>query len=142
MRVLLDTCVLSELSKPRHDARVHALLLRLQASRTFVSAITLGELTFGVARLRKSKRRTQLESWLARMEERFAGHVLAVDAEVGRLWGERLAEARRGGRSVAPADGLIAATAIRHGLTVLTRDTTPFAALGAAVADPWTALDG
>ncbi|WP_419186202.1 type II toxin-antitoxin system VapC family toxin [Rohdeia mirabilis] len=139
--MLLDTCVLSELSKPRPDARVHALVPRLQASRTFVSAITLGELAFGVARMPKSKRRTELEAWLARMEERFAGHVLAVDAEVGRLWGERLAQAQRNGHTVAPADGLIAATAVRHGLTVLTRDTAPFAALGAAVADPWTATD-
>ena len=139
MRVLLDTCVVSEIRRPEGAAPVKHAVARLFEDDTYLSAITLGELASGIARLAEGRRRRELTAWLDGLESGFADRVLVVDAEVARLWGELDANARRIGRPVGVQDGLIAATARRHGLHVMTRNVDDFAPTGTLVVNPWEA---
>ena len=137
MNVLLDTCVLSELRRPRGEARVRSAVAELDAAHLFLSVITIGELTKGVALLDDGRRKRELRSWLIGLEQQFADQILGIDAEVARVWGSLTARARQHGIQIPASDGLIAATALRHGLTVMTRNAGHFAASGALIRDPW-----
>lgn len=137
VRVLLDTCVLSELQRPHGASRVRARVEEIDAAHVFLSVVTFGDLIKGIALLEPGARKRQLETWLLGLEQRYGEHLLDIDAETARLWGEITARAQRNGAIVPAADGLIAATALRHGLHVMTRNSRHFAATGVAVIDPW-----
>ena len=137
VRVLLDTCVISELQRPQASAAVHARVAELDSEDTFLSVITLSELVKGIGLLAPSVRRRELERWLLGLEQRYSEHLLEVDPEVSRLWGEMTAHAQRAGIIIPASNGLIAATALRHGLHVMTRKTKHFAATGVPIIDPW-----
>lgn len=139
VRVLLDTCVLSELQRPHGNPRVRARVDELNSGNLFLSAITLGELTKGIALLAEGPRKQALASWLVGLERRYDEQILSVDREVARVWGELTARAQQAGSQIPAADGLIAATALAHGLHVMTRNSRHFAASGAFIIDPWTA---
>lgn len=137
MRVLLDTCVLSELRKPDCPPQVRSALEILDDSDLFVSVITLGEIAKGIALLDESKRKRALSDWLETIEQQYDERILPVDLETVRVWGEITAKAQRSGKTVAMADGLIAATAIRYGLRVMTRNVDDFAPTGVLLINPW-----
>ena len=137
MRVLLDTCVLSELQRPKSALRVRTRVAEIEPNNLYLSVISVGELTKGIALLPASERRRHLAAWLLGLEQRFAAQILPVDTEVARLWGELTAHARLRGVQIPAAGGQIAATARRHGLHVMTRNTEDFAATGAPIIDPW-----
>jgi predicted nucleic acid-binding protein len=130
---LLDTCVVSESTQPRPDSAVMEWLAGQAIELQFMSAVTLGELHFGVARLPASKRRENLVHWLGTIEQTFAGKVLPFDDVVGRRWG--VLRAQRPSSEV--ADSQIAATALVHSLTVVTRNVRDFAFEGLSVFNPW-----
>ncbi len=137
-RFLLDTNVVSEPQRPRPAAPVLARLAAADSRALHLSAVSLGELAIGVADLPDGRRRRDLELWLADLTERqFAGGLLPFDPEAARLQGELAARARALGRPPGFADGQIAATAVRHGMTVVTRDVRDFAASGVALVNPW-----
>jgi predicted nucleic acid-binding protein len=138
--VLLDTCVLSEIQRAQGSAAVRAQVEELDPEHLYLSVITLGELVKGIALLAPGARRRGLERWLLGLEQRYSEHLLGIDAEVSRLWGELTARAQRDGVIIPATDGLIAATARRHGLHVMTRNTKHFAATEVPVIDPWAAL--
>ena len=137
MRVLLDTCVLSELRRPRGHPGVRAAVNALADEDLFVSVLSVGEIAKGIALLKEGAQRRALEAWLRALEEHYADRLLPVDAGTCRLWGEITAAAQRSGRALHAVDGLIAATAIHHGLHVMTRNTADFAPAGALLLDPW-----
>jgi predicted nucleic acid-binding protein len=137
VRVLLDTCVVSELRRTGFEPRVAAAIGALGTDDVHLSVVTLGELTCGVARLADGARKSALEIWLAGLERDYAERVLAIDAETARLWGVMTARAQAAGRTVAAADGLIAASAKRHGLTVMTRNVRDFEPTGVDIVNPW-----
>jgi predicted nucleic acid-binding protein len=137
VRVLLDTCVLSELRRPQGNPRVRARVAELNPNDLFLSVITLGESAKGVALLPAGARRDQLATWLLGLEQRFAAQILPIDTEVARLWGELIVHDQLRGIQVPAADGQIAATARRHGFHLMTRNTRDFAAAGVTVVDPW-----
>jgi len=139
--VLLDTRVLSELQRPQGSPQVRAQVEALDPEQLYLSVITVGELTKGVARLPASARRRQFSSWLMGLEQRFGELILPIDIEVARRWGELTARAQSAGVPIPVSDGLIAATAPRHGLHVMTRNTRHFAASGTAIIDPWETGD-
>ena len=137
MRVLLDTCTLAEVRKADGNAAVKAAVREVPDADLFLSVLSVGEITKGVALLGSSKKKAALSSWLAALENRFAGRILGLDVETGRIWGELTARAQKRGIIIPAADGLLAATALRHGLHVMTRNTKHFEASGALVVDPW-----
>jgi toxin FitB len=137
VRVLLDTCVLSELRRPRGQPGVRAAVYGLADEDLFVSVLSVGEITQGTELLREGAQRRALEAWLATLEAHYADRLLAIDAEICRVWGEITAAAQKRGRTLHAIDGLIAATAVRHGLHVMTRNTADFAPSGVLLINPW-----
>lgn len=138
MRVLLDTCVLSELNKKGPAAeKVRRAVSELPDTAIYLSVVTLGEIAKGVALLDAGARQRELLSWLNGLESDFSDRLLSVDSDTARVWGELTARAQRQGRTVHVADGLIAATALSHGLHVMTRNVTDFEPTGALMVNPW-----
>lgn len=137
MKVLLDTCVLSEVRKSDGSPVVKAFVAALPAETLLLSVITIGEVTKGVAILPESQKRRLLAAWLDALSAQFNDRILPLDQETARIWGELSAAGQRKGVIIPTADGLIAATALRHNLRVATRDTMHFEAAGALVINPW-----
>ena len=137
MRVLLDTCVLSELRQPKINPGVREAIDALDSGDLFVSVLSVGEIAKGIALLQDGAKKRALQTWLLTMERSYRGRLLPVDLETSRIWGEITAAAQRTGRQIPASDGLIAATARRHGLHVMTRNTADFQATGALLINPW-----
>ena len=137
MNYLLDTCAISELNKVKPDPKVVAFITGKSAESFYISVITLGELTHGICALASGKRRKQLEAWLHEIEAQFADRVLGLDAKAAKHWGEHTAIQAKKGIVVPPLDGLIAAIAKSHRLTVVTRNQRHFIEAGAQVVNPW-----
>lgn len=137
MRVLLDTCALAELRKPRPDPAVVAAVKAVPDEKLFLSALSVGEIAKGTALLPAGKKRNELTAWLVALEREFRERILPVDVEIARGWGEMTARAQKKGLIVAPTDGLIAATAMRHKLHVMTRNEKDFQPTGVRVVNPW-----
>jgi predicted nucleic acid-binding protein len=135
---LLDTCVLSELVKPKPDAGLIAWIESSDEARLYISALTLGELAKGIARLPTGAKRNRVQAWLDRdLAERFSGRVLPIDQAVALRWGRLQAQAEKHGRPMPVVDGLIASTAVLHDLAIVTRNGDDMAQSGAVILDPW-----
>lgn len=135
MSYLLDTYVLSELRRREPDVHVVRWLDLRPPGTLFLSVLTLGELRKGVEALPAGARKQALDDWLAtELPAYFGGRILPIDARVADRWGRLVAQA---GRAVPAIDSLLAATALAHGLTLVTRNVRDFQHLGLAVIDPW-----
>ena len=139
MKVLLDTCVLSELRHPRGHPGVRRAVAALHEEELFMSVISIGEILKGISLLAEGPRKHALARWLNTLERDYHDRILAVDRDICRRWGELTARAQRAGRPVSATDGLIAATALHHGLQVMTRDTADFEPTGVLLFNPWRA---
>jgi predicted nucleic acid-binding protein len=131
---LLDTCVLSELR--RRSATALAWLKEVDPAVLFLSVVTVGEVAKGIAVRERSDpiAAASLNRWLDELRNVFADRVLAIDATVAIAWGHLMAR-----RTLPVADGLIAATARVHNLTLVTRNVADFADTGVDVVNPWAA---
>lgn len=135
---LLDTNIPSELVRPKPDARVAAWLAARPLDSLFLSAVSFGELRKGIELRDPGKRRTELETWLHdELAAGFLGRVLPVTKGIADRWGILAAQRQRAGRPLNAADGLIAATALDHGLALVTRNVRDFEGLGLETVDPW-----
>ena len=137
---LLDTNVISEYSRSRPpDARVRMWVDNHQ--ETFhLSVLTLGEIRKGTTLLPAGQKRDRLESWLETdLPGRFAGRLLPINGDIAELWGAIAGQAQLSGITLGIIDGLSAATAKHHNLTVVTRDLSDFSVLGIPVINPWEA---
>jgi len=136
---LLDTNVISEFN--RHGEPKRLVKQWLEAADTdslYTSVLTIGEIRFGVELLPPSKRRTQLEQWLNRdLPEWFEGRILPVDQSISDRWGLLRAQAQMKGRPLSVIDALLAATALHHNLTLVSRNVSDFSVVGLAVVNPW-----
>jgi predicted nucleic acid-binding protein len=141
LRVLLDTCVLSELRRPKGPLGVRRVVEALESDSLFVSVVSIGEIAKGIALLKESKNKRELQAWLQALERNYADRLLPVDLETSHTWGELTAAAQKAGKIVPASDGLIAATARRHGLHVMTRNTEPFEPTGVLLLNPWAVQD-
>jgi len=135
---LVDTNLPSELTKPVPNPEVEKVLIRAGRQYVYTSVVTIGEICKGIAGLPQGKRRTELREWFdGVMRTWFQGRILPVTENIAEHWGTLTAEQRLRGRQITMADGLIAATALEHGLTVVTRNMKDFAGLGVGVVNPW-----
>lgn len=137
MKTLLDTCVLSELRRPRPDRRVLDAVSQIGDDKLCTSVLVIGELEKGIALLPDGAKKRSLRAWLAGLERDFGDRILPIDHETARVWGALSARAQSHGTPLPVVDGLVAATALRHGLNVMTRNTRHFAMTGALLTDPW-----
>ncbi|MCH7919095.1 MAG: type II toxin-antitoxin system VapC family toxin [Planctomycetes bacterium] len=137
MKVLLDTCVISEIRRPKGSPQVRARVDQLADADLFLSVITIGEVAKGTALLKAGKKKQSLEQWLSEVEQHYSTRILPVDSETAEIWGQITAKAQKRGHVIPVSEGLIAATAIRHGIHVMTRNTDHFAKAGALLVDPW-----
>lgn len=139
MNFLLDTNVLSEVRRPVPDRRVIGWLDTVDEDRVFISTASLAELQRGIELLDAGRRRTALAAWLSHdLPSRFAGRILAIDQAVALRWGDVMAAGHRRGIALSVMDGFFAATALVHGLTLVTRNGKDFAATGTPLFNPWT----
>jgi len=129
--------VLSELRRPKGHPGVRRAVEALESDNLFVSVVSIGEMAKGIALLKESKIKRDLQAWLQALEQHYADRILLIDLETSHTWGELTASAQKAGKIVPASDGLIAATARRHGLHVMTRNTEHFAPTGVLLINPW-----
>ena len=134
--ILLDTNVLSELTRARPAPQVVAWLEENEP-RLALSAITLAELRYGIARLAEGRRKSSLIQFWSMTRERFVGRVFSFDDRAAEAYGDIVAAAERAGTPINVADGLIAAIALVHVMSIATRDVSDFDAAGAPLVNPW-----
>ena len=134
LQYLLDTNILSETRKKQANDRVLYFLSTVEPSALFISVLSLGELRKGVAlRIRSDANAAKrLGTWVDGLEFSFGDHILGVDAAIARQWGELSAQ-----RSRPVVDTLLAATALIHKLTLVTRNISDVHDLGVKLLDPW-----
>lgn len=139
MNYLLDTNVLSEVQRPRPDTAVLSWLDQIDEERLYLSVITVAELARGVALLPNGRRKVDLATWLEKdLLARFGRRILDVDSQSAFLWGRLMSDAKLAGRHLSVMDGWIAATALRHGLCLVTRNVRDFGYLGLEIQNPWS----
>ncbi|MBO9112229.1 type II toxin-antitoxin system VapC family toxin [Agrobacterium sp. S2/73] len=137
--ILLDTNVTSEPWKPVPDEAVIAWLDAQAVETLFISAITIAELRFEIAAMPSGRRQTILRDRIeGEVLPHFSGRILSFDLATSQFYSELMARARASGKAIGTADGYIAATAVANGLTISTRDTSPFEAAGVKVINPWS----
>ncbi len=135
---LLDTNVPSELTRPRPEPQVTEWLEKADDNQLFFSVVSLGEIFKGVTMLPESKRRRDLQRWMEQtLRPWFEGRLLPVTESIAQRWGILAGSRQVKGRPLRVADGMIAATALEHDFTVVTRNVRDFAGLGIKVFDPW-----
>lgn len=134
--VLLDTNVLSEMHHPKGSPRVAELVVQHQAD-LHLSVIALGEMLYGIRIMKPGRRKSVLEVYYADLMREFGDRILPVLASIAECWAELRAIYRDQGRVLPLADGLIAATALVHDLTLWTRNTRDFDGAGVRLFNPW-----
>jgi len=137
---LLDTNIPSEIIRTRPDPRVTAWVVAQGVTMLFLIVVTIGELRKGITILQESKRRSQLLEWLQNdLMPLFAGRILPVTQAIADRWGVLSGQRQIAGRPLSMADGILAATTLEHGLTLVTRNVKDYENLGLSIHDPWEA---
>ena len=137
---LLDTNVLSELRKPKPETRVVQFVAAQPLDLLFVSVVTFAEVRFGIELVKEAARRMELNEWLDhKLRPMFEDRVLDVTEEIMLKWRLLVEEGRKGGHTFSQPDLIIAATALHHGLTIVSRDTTEYELANARAVNPWKA---
>jgi len=138
LNYLLDTCVVSELIKPKNDKNVLSWFKGKNEECIFISVLTFGELFKGITKLPDSKKKELLHDWVENdLKQRFSGRVLEITEEIAIRWGKIAGDCEKKGLQVPVIDGLIAATAIEEDLTVVTRNIKDIEFTGCKYVDPW-----
>ena len=136
---LLDTNIVSELRKPKPEPRVVRFVASRPLDSLFVSDVTFAEIRFGIEQVKDPARRSQINDWLThKLRPMFDQRVLAITEDVIFKWRLLVEEGRKAGHTYSQPDLLIAATALHHGLTVVTRDADDYRRARVAVFNPWT----
>lgn len=136
---LLDTNVLSELRRPKPNRKVVAFVAGQPLDLLYVSTVTLAEIRFGIERVTDVARRTKLNEWLTHdVRPLFDQRVVEVSEDVLFTWRVLVEEGRKAGHTFSQPDLFIAASALRHGMTVASRDTSEYERAGVPVVNPWT----
>ena len=135
---LLDTNVISELIKMKPEPQVAIWIDSVDENLLYLSVLTLGEIRKGIASLRDASRRVTLEAWLdSDLTLRFAERILPIDRAAADRWGRLAADAASTKSPLPVIDGLLAATALDHNLTLVTRNTKDVRVTGVPTFNPW-----
>jgi toxin FitB len=135
---LLDTNILSELRRPKPEPKVTAFIAAQRLESLYISTVTLAEIRFGIELLPDAARRSELNNWLSlKMRPMFEQRVLEITEDVMLKWRLLVEEGRKTGHTYSQPDLIIAATALHHGMTVVSRDTAEYAKARVAVFNPW-----
>lgn len=135
---LLDTNILSELRRPKPERKVVAFVAAQPLDLLYVSSVTLAEIRFGIELVADATRRAELNDWLAhKVRPMFEQRVLPVGEDVMFKWRLLVEDGRKAGYTFSQPDLIIAATALHHGLTVVTRDTSDFERARVPIFNPW-----
>ena len=136
--IVLDTNVLSDTMRPVPSPAVVAWLNRQDIKTLYITAVSLAELRFGVARLNDGRKKADLSKRLNLMLKLvFEDRILPFTAAAAQVFADRMTAARRNGTAVSFQDGMIEASVAVSGFSVATRDTNPFDAMGVPVLNPW-----
>jgi predicted nucleic acid-binding protein len=137
---LLDTNVLSELRRPKPEPKVVAFVAAQPLERLYVSTVTLAEIRFGIELVDDANRRAELNDWLMhKVRPIFEQRVLPVSEDIMFKWRLLVEDGRKAGHTFSQPDLIIAATALEHGLTLVSRDASEYERARVPVFDPWTA---
>jgi predicted nucleic acid-binding protein len=137
---LLDTNILSELRRPKPEPKVVEFIAGQALDRLYVSSVTFAEIRFGIELVGDAARRAELNDWLThKVRPMFDRRVLPVSEDIMFKWRLLVDEGRKAGHTFSQPDMIIAATALQHGLTLLSRNTGDFEKARVAVFDPWQA---
>jgi predicted nucleic acid-binding protein len=135
---LLDTNIPSELVRPQPEPKVKTWVAAQDLDTLFISAVSFGELRKGIFLRSPGKRRSELEAWIETdLSILFSGRILSVTRSTAERWGILEGERQLAGRPLQAPDGMIAATALEHDRSVVTRNTKDFADLGVTLVNPW-----
>ena len=134
MSYLVDTNVLSELRRKQPQPEVVAWFTQRPRQTLYLSVLTLGEIRKGIERLEAARQQPLLDWLEVELPNYFLGRLMAVDAHTADRWGRLLASA---GRPLPAVDSLLAATALQHDLTLVTRNTADFSGTGVRLINPW-----
>lgn len=138
---LLDTNVISELRRPRPEPRVVAFIASQPLEQLFVSAVTLAEIRFGIELAADVIRRAALTDWLTnKVRPMFEQRVLPVSEDIMFTWRLLVEEGRKRRHTFSQPDLIIAATAVHHGLTVVSRDASDYEKARVPLVNPWQQL--
>jgi len=135
---LLDTNILSELRRPKPEAKVIAFVAAQPIDRLYVSSVTLAEIRFGIELVADANRRAELNDWLTHtVRPMFDHRILPVSEDVMFKWRLMVDEGRKSGHTFTQPDLIIAATALVHGMTVVSRDTGDYERTKVSLLNPW-----
>jgi hypothetical protein len=135
---LLDTNVLSELRRPKPNPNVVGFIASKPLDLLFVSIVTFAEIRFGIERVADAIHRAELSDWLThKLRPMFDERALPVSEDVMFKWRLLVEDGRKSGHTYSQPDLIIAATALHHGLTVVSRDTSDFEKARVPVLNPW-----
>src|SRR5580658_1535383 len=127
MAWLLDTNILSELRRLKPEPKVLTFIAGHPLDQLYISAVTLAELRFGIELLSEGRRRDELNDWLTqKIRPMFDKRVLSVTEDIMFRWRIVVEQGRKAGYTFSQPDLIIAATALHHGLTMVTRDRSDF----------------
>lgn len=136
---LLDTNVLSELRRPKPEAKVVAFVSGQPLDLLHVSVVTFAEIRFGIELVKEVSRRMELNDWLEhKLRPMFEDRVLEINEEIMLKWRLLVEEGRKSGHTFSQPDLIIAATALHHGLTIVSRDTSEYEMANVPVLNPWS----
>jgi len=137
---ILDTCVVSELTKSRPDPNVVRWISAIPEDRLYLSVLSIGEIQKGIEKLPDSKRKAELILWFETdLMDRFEDRILDFGLSSSLVWGTIQARAEAAGHTLSLIDGLIASIAIDHDMTLVSRNSADFEHSGADILNPWLA---
>ena len=138
MKYLIDTCLISELTKSEPNKKVVDWVLNENETNFYVSVLTFGELYKGIEKLPESKKKEELRIWIEnKLKNRFQNRIIGIDINISTIWGKIQCIAEKKGRPMPAIDSLIAATGIVHDLIVVTRNISDMEQSGVKLFNPW-----
>jgi len=137
MKVLMDTCVISELIKTSPDRNVLTWFESTKEEDIYISSLTLGEIEYGISRLPDGKKKNDIASWFRNVKDQLREHTVPVTSEIALKWGVIRANIQKKGYEISVVDGIIAATSICGNFTLATRNISDFRHVDMDIINPW-----